>query len=280
MKGIILIAAGANYYGKMAHQLVTSLRVTSPGIPVALIYNDTAIQYDVDLTAFDITIPSPIDAGHWLKLKTLVYDLSPFDETIYIDVDMISLKNFSQLFDQLADTDFTMQNSGFVDLTGDVVQEKYTWGNIHEIKTMHKLSGNFYNLQSEFMYFKKSRSVKKLFDEAKKVFDKPKASFRTFAGGVPDEFAFAVAMCKTGIYPHTAPFTPIYWETAQQKKLYRDRTLLFDNYFGFSVGGHVISQYALDCYFDIANNQWKKLGLPGRPMAQNKRKLVPGRESA
>lgn len=287
MRGITLVALGNSYYGRMAYQLAVSLRIYSPGLQIALIYNDTAIR-EIELSMFDHLIPAPEEAhtfktkqDAWIKAKLYLYDLSPFDETIFIDADMVAIGNFNQVFDQLKEFDFTMQNSGSVDLVNDMREEKYTWGSLFEIQLMYKFSsGLFYNLQSEFIYFKKKKSVKKLFDEAKKIFNNPKVNYRTFAGSVPDELAFSIAMVKTGIYPHQDKYKPIYWETAQQKKLYRFRTELFEKYYGFSLGGNIVSEYVRECYFDIMNACWRRMGLHGKPMVSNKNKIVSGREHA
>lgn len=284
-RGIVLIACGEPFYGHMTYQLAVSLRVHSPGIEIALIYSDTAVG-DIPLSMFDHLIPAPEESytvnGRrvWLKVKTHLAELSPFDSTIFLDADMITFRDINTLFDQLAEVEFTMENNGFIELEADVTNEKYTWASPFEIKLAFKLlSGRLYSLQSEFIYFRKKPEVKKLFTEAQKVY-KSRINYREFSGGMADELAFAVAMAKKQIYPHQDHYLPIYWETAQKKKLYRHRNELMENYYGFSLGGHINSEYSKQCYFDIANYCWQKLGLRGKPMVKDKRKIIPGRENA
>ena len=51
----------------------------------------------------------------YLKAKTHIYDLSPFDETIFLDVDMIwnPKKKPEDLFEELKNLNFTMCNEGY-----------------------------------------------------------------------------------------------------------------------------------------------------------------------
>ena len=124
-KGILLIALGHPIYGKMAAALAASIKATSQEIPIVLYCSEqsTSRLMEGEKKLFDQMLIMPEEyyitngVERFLKAKTFVYDLSPFDETIFLDVDMIwsPKKKPEDLFEELNNLDFTMCNEGYVD---------------------------------------------------------------------------------------------------------------------------------------------------------------------
>lgn len=278
-RGVLLLAVGHPYYGNYAIQLARSINAIDPNIPVAVVQGEGALGHihPNNYRHFSEIIEIPTEYIYtnsikdFLKAKTYLYNLSPFDKTIFIDADVIwcPQKPITQLFDLLDGKKFTMSNRGCNDI------EKAHDGFIHWAKPkdiMEKYdikSGYLYNLASEFMYFEKCKEVKKLFKIAQEVFEKPKIEYKRFSFSMPDELAFEIATLKTGLYPHVAPFIPFYWEHFEKKRMVvRD---IYDNFYGYSCGGNITEKMCADIYNSLANNANKKYGIKGYfPMKDKK----------
>lgn len=272
-RGILIIALGSPYYGNLACNLAASIKATSPELPVTLIWSDDALNQlsDTKKTVFDELIECPREMYHrengkrvFVKAKTHIYDLSPYDETIFIDADVIMCprKTLTQMFDELKSVDFTMENRGRVDLSNIKPSDVYLWAKIPDIIDNYGFkSGFIYSLHSEFIYFKKNERVAKYFDDVKSVFANPKCEMNhVFDGDIPDEFAFAIAMIQNNIYPHKTPFVPLYWYLTDSK---RGSSLEFvlSNFTGYSVGGNATPENVRRKYNRLARSYFGKLNL-------------------
>ena len=285
-RGIVLVSLGSPYYMRMAINLAFSIKATSI-IPIHLITNNHTIP-NVDLSCFD-TIETPNEQQYmrngkpeYFRIKTCLYDLSPFDETIYLDVDMVALnqKKFEQLFDELEATELVMACRGSEDIK--TCDEKISqWANIPEICKVHNIKeGKWFQLSSEFIYFKKLPGNKKYFDTAKEFYDNPEVEFMKFGGCMADELAFGVASMKLNYYPAYDQYTPIYWVHAERNRPVKviDPHII-ENYYGYSMG-HAYNDINQKGFY---NNMMKYYyNIKGRRdqffPAQNKKMFVPDRE--
>lgn len=268
-KGVLLIALGHPNYGKMAYTLANSIKHTCPNIPIHLVYTESAVTHlqDQHYGVFDSIEKAPHDCYHrnrnleYIKAKTWMYHLSPFDTTIFLDVDMIwlTMKPIASLFDELAEFDYTVQNRDFVEMGDRNLNPKYSqWANVVEIKNAYGFEkGRYYSLHSEFVYFKKSKSNEKFFDEWRKQYDNLKVKSVTFANGIPDELPLAIATVIHEKYPHRDAYLPIYWERAEKTL---SRAELINNFYGFSIGGNRITRTQENTYNDIAKFYANKRG--------------------
>lgn len=268
-RGVLLIALGHAQYGKMAYTLANSIKHTCPQIPIHLVYTPSAVTHlnETQLGVFNTIAEAPHNSYHrngnleYIKAKSWMYQLSPFDTTIFLDVDMIwlSKKSINELFDQLADIDYTIQNRDFVDLSDKNLNPKYSqWANVCEIKEKYKFKkGKYYSLHSEFVYFKKSKENKAFFEEWGKQYDNLKVGSVTFANGIPDELPLAIASVIHEKYPHQDKFLPIYWERAEKPI---SRSEMMDLYYGYSIGGNRITRNQENTYNDFAKFYASKSG--------------------
>ena len=96
-KGILTIATGKAKYINMAIALAKSLRINSPGWPIALVTDQQDPKFS---NYFDHVVYNANSPSGFVQ-KTLIYDLSPFEETLFIDCDCLIYKDLSPLFSYL-----------------------------------------------------------------------------------------------------------------------------------------------------------------------------------
>lgn len=286
-KGILIIACGHQFYGRMALNLAASIKAVEPTMPIALRWAGNALNHlslynlsDLFESVEEIPQEYYLHQGKykWIRTKVFMYDLSPFDETVFIDADTVWIpkRKPSELFKELQHVDITFANYARHDLNT-VAPGVKVWANIQEVKeAYHFENGYYYCLQSEMVYFKKNESNMRFFEVAKQVYDNPKVKVADFAGGIPDEFAFSVAMLMTGIEPHTTPYYPTYWQPIHKQV---KRETLADRHYLLSVGGAFQSDYIKNLYNAYAGNAFKKLRLETPFKYINKRSWLPERKS-
>jgi hypothetical protein len=293
MKGIVLIALGNPNYLKMAANLASSIRHTDKEISIHLVHSGLSHLTNEHLALFTSFAECPQDCytknGRtvYLKAKTCIYDLSPFDETILMDVDLIwHGKKASDLFTELKGVDFTMQNRGYFDLSKEKVDQNYSmWCNIAEVKSKYQTDGRFYQLASELIYFKRSEANKAYFSKVKEVFDNPLVSTviqrngkkiaDNFGGDLPDELAFNISSAVLKHYPHKENFVPVFWFATEPKT---EATALMNKYYGYSIGGNSMPSPVLQRYLQLCRFYAKSLGLPFHYNVNPKRSWLPERK--
>lgn len=291
-KGILLIALGHSNYGRMALNLAVSLKVTDSSTKIALAFGGNVLDdirhYPID-KYFDELIPVPQDNymrngnSEFIRSKLHMYDLSPFDETIFLDVDMLwhPVRSASVLFNALKDVPVTFQNRGCLDLSAETLDPEYSmWADVNEVKSKYKFKeGRYYQLHSEFVYFKKQKKVQKLFDDAKDIYDNLKVKSFVFGGGIPDELPFSISMTKNDTYPHEDNYVPIYWEVTEKKNLQRNPNELYLNFFGYSTGGSFHTKTMKEFYNNLARYYFNKEGLQYPFNLIDKRDYMPTRRN-
>ena len=210
-------------------------------------------------------------AVSYIKAKTCIYELSPFDETLFLDADMIwfsnpQRKNASTMFDELAGVELTFQNRGYFDLRNEKLNETYSnWCNIAEVKEKYftggieENKGRFYHLHSEFVFFTRSESNKQFFDLAKEIFGNPKVKPAVFDGDIPDELAFDIAVALTGKNPHRDGFLPIHWFAMEGPA---NISQLQNKFYGLSMGGNNLPKQIMEKYKMLARFYARALNLP------------------
>lgn len=264
---ILLIAGGHGEYGKLASNLIYSIRANSE-VPIHVLTHGEAALYLPDVSNMTTSI-IPKEAmnvrgrENFFFTKTWIYDLTPFESTLFLDVDMVLFKSIDPLLSELASIDWTIQNRAKLDLSENVDPKKeknhYLWASYNEIKSKYK--GFLYSLHSECIWFKKSQENKEYFDLVKELYTNPPVTPRTFAGDVADELAFALACNILDKKPHLEPFVPVYWWMLDGKKDGYELQNLGSKYYGFSVGGNRFAKRKIeDNYNTLARTHCKKFG--------------------
>lgn len=266
-KGVVILAVGHAYYGKMAVALASTIKVCSPAIPITILCSPGAIEYlnNDECSLFDkIIIPkeSYVIQGdvRYLRPKLLLYDLSPYTETLYIDADISWFNQpIEGIFNLCKDTDFCIKNYGFTNIK-DTLEDKSAWASASDIRLVYKLKDELnYSISSEIIYFKKTKQTKKLFATALSIFDNPKVSFRLFAGYMADELALSISMMVNKIYPSIVDWQPIYWRQSNKEQC--SYPILRDKFYGLSMGGVRATKQEIEIYNMLINKAYYTLSI-------------------
>lgn len=278
--GVLLISCGHEYYFNMAANLAMSLKASDANLPIHLVYHGNLSKIENKLHFFDSIAECPAHAytknlkTRYFKVKTFIYDLSPFDNTVFLDADLIWFQRplMELVNTELKDIDFTIQNRDKYDLSNGH-NPKYFWAEYKDVKAKYKEFPNhyLYSLHSEFIWFKKTDANRAYFDKVKEFYDNPPVPPTKFAGDVADELPFAMAMIETGMTPHKTPFVPVCWSQLDTKAGY-DISKLRQNYYGFSVGGNAIARQMWETYNIMAGSYGNHFNLPVYKLDNSKRK--------
>lgn len=283
-QGVVLLALNHPYYGNYAAQLAASILFSAPQTKITLLHDGKAITHLTEkrLSLFDKIIK--LDPSYYtlkgryeyLKPKAYMYELSPYDTTIFLDADMLWLprRPITQIFDLLKDVDFTMANRGCIDISK-AKANFITWCNPAEIIEKYNAFGMIYNLSSEFFYFKKTQEVEEFFKCTQQIFDDIKVNHLQFGTGIPDELPFTIAMLQTGIYPHTTPWLPSYWQQYRNERLTPND--MYNMYYVYSCGGAMQSDAVKRFYNNLAQFYCNKSGLGHHFPLHSKRQFLPER---
>jgi hypothetical protein len=296
-KGIIIIGAGNEYYGRQACSLAASIRSSDKEIPVLILTTPGCIP-DRMLSIIQANANVTIDylpefafmegeKQNFFKSKVYAYDLSPFDKTILLDADMlwITPDNTDRLFAELSKTPFSMSNEGKVNVregTIDTTRWYTIWAEYNQIIKHYKtrLGDFYYQLRSEFMYFEKSPTMKKFFSIAKKIYDAPRVDHVKIGGHTPDELPLSLASSITGIYPHKDKWTPAYWYFRRQM-MHQGQMNSSEIQFSYpilSIGGNVQNKELRDFYNARAKYYCSKIGLVDYHVVSDKAHVLPERK--
>lgn len=202
-KGVLLIAMGGNY-AQWAANMAASIRHHNPGLPIALAVDakaDSFIFSHEREKLYDYIIPLSEDqytaAGKLAPglAKLNIYEISPFEKTIYLDVDGLTIKPLAGLFDLCEGKDVASQ----VNTVSTEKDETWPcqWMSLSDTRRVYSLGVSFLlpEINSSFMYWEKGDKAKSFFETAKTCFI---PEYRTTWGSsFPDELAFNVAAART-----------------------------------------------------------------------------------
>ena len=261
-RGVLLLALGDPGYGRMAFNLAVNLRLASPNLSIALGYCEESIR---DLTDFHRSFFSEIfeipkemyvyfhkksslndffagkytegkltgrvnldNRKDYFKAKTHIYDLSPFDQTIFLDADTIwdIRKPIDEIFDRLSSVGFAMNNREFYDLRNyDAIKDTAGhWARVRSYVEIFGMKPKWVEMSSFFIYFQKNAQNKAFFDKVKAHSENTHPSHPANASlyknnSRPDEAFFSSAAYELQYYPMGMPFAPVYmylhegWDT-------------------------------------------------------------------
>lgn len=124
--------------------------------------------------------------------KCNMYELSPFDETVFLDVDTVVLEDLSYGFEAAAKYHLALALAPAVFVT--------THWKLNKIKKLKHLSNDIIEYNSGVMFFNKSETTRGLIEEWKRysAIIAPKCIYC-------DQNALSVACWETGFNPHVLP---------------------------------------------------------------------------
>jgi hypothetical protein len=215
-----LLAIGHPYYGRMAYNLAMSIKAVDASVGITLVYTESAIAHinQRNMGVFDNKMPID-NTSEPFGAKLLLDKLTPYERTLYIDVDTLWVNKQSPavLFEQIKGISFTGITEGFHDYNDPEKSEHskhyFFWADLEEIKNSYSID-KIYQWRSEFIYFEKSELIEELFGLMRNVYGKAN-NFKTvklFADHIPDELAINISCGHLGISPHIYKWKPTYWD--------------------------------------------------------------------
>jgi len=271
-KGIILIATGHANYGNMAYNLALTIKKVEQ-MPIAIIYEGSSLSHlnENQKKIFDFIIELPETFRQGFGTKLHLDQLTPFDKTLFLDVDMLWLgRKPSELIDSLEGTGFTCITEG----NSDIINHKYYfWADPEEIKTAYQVK-KVWQIRSEVMYFEKGTKV---FKKAREL--KPESKLKTirkFGDKIPDELYFNIALALLELDPHQPKWMPAYWSRLHGEVMPK-LSDLFKEYYLLSFGSNAVSPIMKKTYDNVMTVATNKLGLPYLFKLKSKKEWAPGR---
>lgn len=275
-RGIVIMACGHSYYGRLSYNFALSVKAVDPTFPIVVVHSENSLSH-VSIErrwVFDQMILLPGSSGFGCKLELDL--LSPFEETLYCDVDMAWMpkKNPNELFDELQDVEFTSITEGHTD---DKSNKYYFWADPEEIRKKYKIQGRLYQWRSEVMYFKKTERVKDMFAMARNIHAKPNlTSIIKFGSQVPDELALIIATAHYRIEPHEYKWCPAVWPRLHGNN-YVNPADLYNKYYLLSCGGNYATGDLKKLYNGIMKAACYKFKTQHIFPLQDKKSLLPDR---
>jgi len=259
MKGIITIATKHSLYGRYAYNLAVSIKANAPDIPVSIIADEIGISHlsTMQRSVFDQIITPEND--HYnstgkctpLKLKYYLHHYTPYLFTIFMDADTIvtPMHSLSQMFNSLQQHDFTIANRG---------EQKPEKGVSQWIDSSSLRVPYWYDLSSEFIYWKTGDKSKAIFESSLSHYTNTNLPIKSFAGDKPDEPFLMMGMITEGAKPHKSPFKPSYWYAAEK---FANAMDVKRGFLMFSLGGKMIPKQQKLIYDELCKNASYKTGL-------------------
>lgn len=267
--GIILLAIGHPYYGRMAYNLAMSLKAIDGNTHITLVYTDTAIAHINQRFMYLFDNKMEIEQtnepfGAKLKLD----NLTPYERTIYIDVDTLWVNKEApcKLFEKLKGVPFTGITEGmynYDDPSKSDLNSKYpTWADLDELASAYDLHGKLYQWRGEFIYFESGIHTDELFARMRATYARAHAlqTVKKFAGNIPDELAINIATNQCGIQPHQYKWQPTYWDRLNGGNM-ADIGDLQTNYYAISCGSNYNGAGLKRTYDRICAASAGRLGL-------------------
>lgn len=284
--GVVLCAIGSPYYSHMAYTLAVSLRFHTPSIHITLLHDGSSLsQISEYLDMFDNIVQLTDEQFNtngqkdYFKFKLYLDKLTPYDKTLYLDVDMIwnPTKTPEFLFKELDGIGFTISNRG---ITQDSLLSQ--WTSLKEVRELYSID-KIYDISSEFMYFEGKPEV---FSKAREVYNENKIVIKIpilnnkyqdhFGEGKPDEIYLSVAMALTKTKPHQSPWHPTYWQPFHFKKVYGQQYI--QSHYATSTGGAWVQHNIKKIYDNLGNHYYNRMGVKKHfYQLMAKSKIVKGR---
>lgn len=214
-QGVFLVAFGKKGYVQFAYNLADSIKFFNPNIHITL-YHDESIEFlpDHERAIFDNLIPIPTEVkyhNHKIDppfIKTSVYDVLPYEENLYLDVDALCFKDIQPLLDELSQLkeDFYCPTYGVYHKSQGDHAPFIEWAQPLDIYRHFHLNDetSFPAPQSSFQWIRKSEVTKQLYKKVQENLASPIPLSRLvnqWGGTQPDELYLGGALAQMNIVP-------------------------------------------------------------------------------
>lgn len=288
MNGFLIIATGHANYMRMAFNLAFSIKVADMSQRIAIacskglqsILTDAQREYVdqfIEVPESMYTINGNIEHPY---VKTWMYELSPFEKTVYLDADSVwfHTQKPADLFKLMDGEKVSFQCDKEWDITGEwgcIWNNKH--GGLKAIREIYNIPSDrkIYEIQSSFMYFEKSDEAKQFYDFAREAYEKRPFEFFTWANGIPDELVFNISTAVNNIRIKTFPNKPLYFFEYLPT---RHRTKILGDYFALSMAGNHLPNDVIEFYNDMvkySHARHQRIKFPY--LWKNKKQFLPER---
>lgn len=258
-RGILLLAMGHPYYARMAYNLLVSLRYHEPELAVAIGVNGEGFEMlSKDQQKQFTKIIKLDDYADPYRAKLDVDKITPFKQTLFLDVDMVwnNFKSPTELLDELNGKDFAIINRVRVSTQNSILS---AWIDLPKVKEAYGFD-EVYDISSELMYWEKGTDV---FKVARKYYKNMKVEVKAFGNGLPDEAYLMMAIEDLGIRLHKTPWEPTYWQPRWNPKVHNAEHIA--GFYALSVGGAYTLPFIKKLYDRQVEHTHYSTGMPGSP---------------
>lgn len=259
--GILLIALdgwGSGFYYHLSYNMAISIKLNNPGIQIALLTDDVDLKHlsYKQKSVFDKVIHVSMDdyLENYLinpfKLKTKIYDYSPFETTLYLDSDGLYCKENKTILDLIGNLGtfqihevrrYTKANANESGMIWTKLTEN-TPNHFVELWDKYGLSETdiYPEYNSSFIFFTKNEANKKYFDLVQKNYFDRRVEWKALGTSYPDEMAFNISSAQLQHLSTIESYKPCYieWEHTEKELEYIRNT----SWFMMMAGGHQITK--------------------------------------
>ena len=206
-QGYLLIANGEEYAKMLQTYIIPTIRYWDTTRPITVLTTNPEC-FDPGLYSTIVYDPLPIKEKY-LHLrpskyflfgtmpKLLIFDLSPYDETMYLDADILCMKDINDLWIRCAATNKPMVVSGTSD-ENNRAPVTWHWDTIDEV--IDSLGFNVPRINGGFQYWRKTDDFIKTVDPY--LLDPAKYKIKPwFRDGYVDEIFISIYLGLKGIHP-------------------------------------------------------------------------------
>lgn len=279
----MILALGHANYGRMALNLAISIKGKGWETNICLLHSHKMLDnFSPNERSFfdqyvmvDESMYTHNGAIEYQMAKTSIYDLSPYDNTVYLDADSIWLaeNNPKELFGLCKNNPVLFQCVHKWDIQDE-------WGclwtcrdglpneGLKQIREIYGITDNrtIYEMQSSFLYFEKGIVARNFFDTAKKLYTERPFHFWTWNNGMPDELVFNISTALNNIKLPLFPFTPLFFDDytrtfkgdTKRECTYSKRDTIFNKYFALSMAGNTNSTSVTNLYDDMVKMAYSR----------------------
>jgi hypothetical protein len=188
-KGYLLFALETEQvsYCRLAYACALTIKLTQPNgyNNVSVITNNRG-YFNTDI--FDNIIPSGMLSG--MDARSRAYDLSPYDETVLLDSDMLFLQPMDHYWDLVSDLDLFIASC-----PQNYRRQRFHHGHYRKIFA----DNQWPDVYSAWTYFKKSKMAQEFFDQVKMITDYPEEFIDRLIptsglATIPTDEAFAMSL--------------------------------------------------------------------------------------
>jgi hypothetical protein len=243
-RGILLMCHTSNFYGKWAYNMAHSIRAFSD-VPIHLVHDMESTQ-GIDMAVFNSHSVEEFGKDFCFE-KMRIFDHSPFEETLYLDVDGMLINNPEDIFTRLNayGASFWTQPMGTGKKGDNTIN--YLWAKTDFIYDKYEIDEKFWftTCQTSIVYF--TKEAKGFFNQLKLNYEKrlKPIEYREMWGKSkqhPDELYYSITMAQMGIV--LQDFKPVFFP--EKVKPIKE---IEDNYYVLSMyGGNNVKPYARSYY--------------------------------